>query len=89
MTSYRAWMETTEGPYDETRVISVFPIGRGFLITTRNFFREKNKPESFGHNETTFFASFEDAEEIAEFILAHVRAKKQIDARAVPEPEKS
>jgi hypothetical protein len=78
MTSYRAWQEahSDSDKYEEHRVISIFPIDRGFLITLRDHYSDREKPsETFGHAEVTFFASFEQANEIAHTLLTHIRSK--------------
>lgn len=80
MTSYRAWREakSDKDKYEEHRFLSVFPIDRGFLITLRNHFSDGTKPgDTFGHEESTFFASFEQANEIAHTLLTHIRSKFQ------------
>ena len=81
MNSFRAWQEVTDNdhdPYDEVRVLTVFPIERGFLITARTKFVNKDDPMvTFGHQEVTFFASFEQANEIAHVMLSHVWARRR------------
>lgn len=78
MSSYRAWQEaqSDKDKYEEHRILSIFPIDRGFLITLRNHFSDRKIPDdTFGHEEVTFFASFEQANDIAHTLLSHIRSK--------------
>ncbi len=79
MNSFRAWQEIVDSDkFEETRIVSVFPIERGFLITMRCKFANKDDPmETFGHQEATFFANFEQANEIAHVMLSHVWARRR------------
>ena len=79
MTSFRAWQEIVDNDrFEEIRILSVFPIERGFLITVRGKFADKDDPMvTFGHQEATFFASFEQANEMAHVMLSHVWSRRR------------
>jgi len=76
VSSFRAWQEPTDdGAVEVIRILSIFPIERGFLITLRGHFTDKK--DTFGHQEITFFSSFQQANEIAHTLLTHIRGKLQ------------
>ena len=72
---FRSWQEHVIGDdrFEEDRAFSVFPVERGFLVTIRSKFKDRQDPmDTFGHQEITFFVNFEQANDIAHVLLAHV-----------------
>jgi hypothetical protein len=78
MVSFQAWQESKNNRdrFTESRVLSIFPIERGFLITLRSHFADKKSPgDTFSHDEVTFFATLEQGNQIAHVLLSHVNGR--------------